>query len=612
LLAGPGTGKTRTLTQRVVALLTEHNLPGDEILVLTFTRVAANQLREEVRRAVGPHRQLPNISTLHSFALRQLLRNARQIQSLHQPLRIADDWEERHIIMEDLKEDLAAHLLRVLPDVSRPVEKIRRLFNQLSADWETLRIDQDEGSRMCRDGPFLGAWREHARLLGYTLRTQLVYELKRAMEIVPDFDLESQFSHVMIDEYQDLNACDLSVVDHLSSHDVELFVAGDDDQSIYGFRFADPTGIRIFPHKYSARRFDLEICYRCDREILQLATFVASLDYRSYPKVTRPRDDAQDGQVRLLRFSDQVREAEWVARVCADMLASNPELTVLVLTRSDRNRVISTPLTSQLDLAGVPTTIETGESFLDQKEPRHVLTYLRLLANPNDDLAWYAALLQERGIGRTRLSSLREHCRAHGLRLQQAIVPLGRGDIEISGARRLSVAVQGVADRVRSCRCPGSSLPEEIQAVVGALEFDEAKSVEMTKWFLRAAEEGGIEKLSSFVASLSATVSQGEQQISPGCVNMLTMHRAKGLSADVVVILGAEEEFLPGRNIGERAEDERRLLYVSISRARHHLFMTHCRERVGAQRYTGSRSGVRRRHLCPFLRDAGVPVEEIV
>jgi len=125
----------------------------------------------------------------------------------------------------------------------------------------------------------LGAWRAHRGVFGYTLRAELVYQLKRALNQYEDFRLEAGFEHVLIDEYQDLNACDLAMAKELAMRGCEIYVAGDDDQSIYGFRFADPAGIRRFTADYpGAREMTLEICHRCDRSILRLSEFVANLE----------------------------------------------------------------------------------------------------------------------------------------------------------------------------------------------------------------------------------------------------------------------------------------------------------------------------------------------
>ena len=162
----------------------------------------------------------------------------------HTTLRIADDWEERHIILEDLKQ-----LLRL-----QRVDQARDLFNELSADWQSLTADQADWERRYPNPQFLGAWREHRYIYGYVLRDELVYQLKRAMEQDPDFTVDGPPTYLLVDEYQDLNRCDLAVVKAIADHGAEVYCAGDDDQSIYGFRKAHPEGIRRFTVDYQALR----------------------------------------------------------------------------------------------------------------------------------------------------------------------------------------------------------------------------------------------------------------------------------------------------------------------------------------------------------------------
>jgi hypothetical protein len=180
LLAGPGTGKTFCLTRRIEYLISEQGVNPEEIVALTFTRAAAAELRERVQEQMALEEdEGPRITTLHSFALRQLLRNS-ELTSLPQPLRIADDYEERYVIQEELKGLVGTDL-----------RAIKELLNRLSADWQTLDADQDHWEERFPNPRFLGAWREHRAIYGYMLRAELVYQLKRALEQRGDFRLDS-------------------------------------------------------------------------------------------------------------------------------------------------------------------------------------------------------------------------------------------------------------------------------------------------------------------------------------------------------------------------------------------------------------------------------------
>ena len=289
LLAGPGTGKTLTLTCHICFLIQEKKVPPSRILALTFTRAAAHELSRRIAARLGAELS-PRVSTLHSFALRQLLKNEAVISSLPKPLRIADDWEERQIVLEDLKALLELQTIR----------DTRGLLNELSADWQSLTADEADWETRFPDSRFLGAWREHREIYGYTLRSELVYQLKKALEQRSDFELESPISHLIVDEYQDLNRCDLAIVKYIESRGVELFVAGDDDQSIYGFRKAHPEGIRRFPQDFAnASTLELNICMRCDSEILSMGLFVARQDPRRVEKSIQPVPNALKGEVEI-------------------------------------------------------------------------------------------------------------------------------------------------------------------------------------------------------------------------------------------------------------------------------------------------------------------------
>ena len=288
MLAGPGTGKTLTLTRRVSFLVEEGRVEPSGILALTFTRAAAHELRQRIESELSADRP-PRVSTLHSFALRHILGNAALITLLPQPLRIADDWEERHIILEDL-----TRLLRL-----QRIDHARDLLNELSADWQSLAADEAEWERRFPNPQFLGAWRQHRNVYGYVLRAELVYQLKRVLEQAPNFAVDGPPTHLLVDEYQDLNRCDLAVVKAIADRGVEVYCAGDDDQSIYGFRKAHPEGIRRFPVDYQpSKPLTLEICKRCDPAILDLALFSRGRTMNAWRNRCAPRVAARGARSR--------------------------------------------------------------------------------------------------------------------------------------------------------------------------------------------------------------------------------------------------------------------------------------------------------------------------
>ena len=285
----------------------------------------------------------------------------------------------------------------------------------LSADWQTLVADDEGWENRFPDPRFLGAWRQHRDVFGFTLRSELLYQLKRALEQSEEFSLESNYLHLLVDEYQDLNRCDLAVISAIRDKGVEVFGAGDDDQSIYGFRYAHPEGIRRFDRDYiPSSSLTLGTCVRCDRSIIDLSLFVANLDPNRLEKPLAPRNDAGEGEVHILRFKNQGFEAKGLATICRYLLDRKgyAPKNILILIRSDRYGVFSSVLREALEGQNVPVAVRIEGTRLDKPDGRIFLSLLRLLLDDNDSLT-LRTLLMLRGnrIGKESYSKLYELAR---------------------------------------------------------------------------------------------------------------------------------------------------------------------------------------------------------
>ncbi len=608
LLAGPGTGKTLTLTRRICHLITEKGVEPDHILAITFTRAAAGELRQRVTKELGADKS-PRISTLHSFALRQLIKNAAIITALPNPLRIADDWDERNIIMEDIRR------LLELPSVSTA----RQFLAQMSADWQSLTADDENWDERFPDPRFLAAWQEHRAIYGYTLRSELVYQLKRGLAVYGDFELESPIEYLLVDEYQDLNRCDIAIVEYIARRGVELFSAGDDDQSIYGFRMAHPEGIRRFPTDYpGAALLELQVCKRCDEAILQLGLFVAKQDIRRVEKLVRPESGAGRGEVEILRFPDQFAEAQGIAAICKYLIHNfgYAPHEILVLLRNDNKGGFSRPIMECLTENGIDTKLPTDEANpLSDSDGRCFLAFLRLAASLDDSLAW-RTLLQVwcNGIGPKALDSIYNLARAHGESFAQTLLT-AKGDpssIPSTFRNKLQGAIKGIEENlVKLFPQGGNSEFDSRESFIAALTaaalvevHSDDQRLQILKGLSNIIDTSGATSIVDLIRGIGTSYEEDAEEVEEGKVNILTMHRAKGLTAEAVVVAAAENEYIPGRAIGEGIDDERRLLYVSLTRAKHHLFVTYCSQRTGQQTHTGSKAGTPRRSLTQFLRDS--------
>ncbi len=607
LLAGPGTGKTRVLTSRICYLIKELGVEPEDILVLTFTRAAAAELRSRVRAELGQDVN-PYIATLHSYALRQLLKNWSKFSNEPVELHIADDWEERNVIFEELKETLQLSSVDVVKD----------LFRLLSADWETFAADQEGWESHVPNPQFIGAWREHRKIYAYMLRAELVYRLKRALEQYGDFRIDGPPKYLFVDEYQDLNPCDLALVRQIVARGAELFVAGDDDQSIYGFRMGHPEGIRRFMSDYvNSKNLELSVCKRCSQEILEYALWVARQDPRRLEK--HIHSDTVGGKVRLLHFANQSTEAEGIAQICQQLMSKGllPS-QILILLRSDRHQAFSSVICDAMEQAGIPVSRTAKESPIDDKAGRQVLSLLRLLVDENNSLAWRSLLsVRKNGLGNGAMRAVFNLAVTLESTFLEALLKIHDDPTIVPGfGNKLSSEFDDISNLLDSLDGSGGGSPQQksvqsildqviLQTIVNADE-----QARVRRFLSGIIDSSGATSIPELVFALDARNADIEQDMAADNVNILTMHRAKGLTAEAVIIVGVEQESIPGRAHGEsQLGDERRLLYVSLTRATKYLFITYCDRRTGRQRHAGSNSGSTQRRLSEFLSDG--PLSQI-
>ena len=607
MLAGPGTGKTLALTRRVLFLIEEHGIFPSEILVLTFTRAAAAELRGRISDVLNNHEELPQISTLHAFALRQLVVNSHVVDRLPSPVRVADDWEERNVILEDLKSRL-----------SYGIEDVRDRFLELSNDWDTLKADNPAWHEKFVDPTFLGAWREHRTIYGYTMRSELVYQVKRSLEQSGNFKLGSNFTHILVDEYQDLNLCDLAVIRAIVNLGPELFTTGDDDQSIYGFRHAHPDGIRKFDKDHTpSKLLSLSTCMRCDRSIIRLAEFVADLDPDRLSKDLNPHPDAGEGQVKIFRFEDQTKEADAVARLC-EFLINDHGCTfgdILILLRNDHNGAYSKPICEALLNHDIPVSPET-DNPMDLDDGRRLKSILHLIADPDDSLSIRTWLQLRQGIGYKTINALYEYaqqlnCRfagaAQSVQRDESVLPQFGGSIKVEMDRLTELRTvefphfEGIGDSTDS-----NELLVALERLGAAVIGQSDSQSHVMGYLQQMVKAAGVSTLRELLTMLSASDARIEPAIGDRGINIMTMHKAKGLTAEAVIVVAAEDEVIPGQKDGPDEADERRLLYVSLTRAKKHLFVTYCDRRTGQQQYKGSKAKGKRRNLTKFLQDAPI------
>ena len=474
---------------------------------------------------------------------------------------------------------------------------------------ESPRVNPEHRAR------FDGAWGEHRQIYGYTLLAELPYALLHALQHHLDLD-GVQYDLLVVDEYQDLNACDLSVLHCISERGCSIIGAGDDDQSIYSFRRAAPEGIRRFPDDYpDCGVYALSVTQRCGSHIIDWATYVIEGDPgrpAGRPRLTSAVG-SPPGEVALLHFAGETAEARGVAELVRHLTQHEhvPANEILILLRGDYRGTFSGPIKEALLNEGIaysdPNVIEY---VLGEPQNRRMLAMFRLLINPEDSLAWATLLLLAPGIGNTLSDYIYTRARAAHIQFGRALIEANAQNFP--DAPRSSVRTKELIQSVRAWieAHPSPEEPPEdgwgnwmIETAAGNIV--PTPSVDLTT--LLHALDGLADLDQAFGRYLSQITPLGKDHAiaeSQG-VRIMTMNSAKGLTVRATIMAGLEEGIIP-RPDGD-LQEERRLLYVAMTRAKEYLFGTWTLRRRGPTARAGAGSVALRRNLTNFLRAGPVP-----
>ncbi len=630
LLAGPGAGKTRTLTHRAAYLLASGRAQPWEILAVTFSVRAASELRlrladllgETVARAVMA-------ATFHSVCAR-LLREHASVFGRTERYTIYDQGDMRRVIDWLLSDAERGDIQRALADYGQPASaevlaEISRAKNAL------LSPDAYERSTSHPGAPLIAAvWRESETELRRCNAFEFDDLLACAVRLLSEHPhrlawLRQRWRWLLADEFQDTSHAQATLVDLLAGPDGNLCVCGDDDQLIHGWRHADPRHILCFHERHPSRaQIVLGRNFRSRAEILEAAVRCVSHNERRAGKALIAMR-GPGGQVRVRAFQNEYAEANWVAAQIADALAGGtPPAEILALARTG---YATEPLQRALAHAGIPHRVLGSLGLYERTEVRDALAYLTLIQNPLDAQAYRRAIgSPRRGIGAATVTKLvawaREHHRGD---LIAASARAGEHDgIRTQAARMRMVEFGAALEQVRTELAAGRSTGHVVIATVtmpGGLvrhyqherdhtpdpdrRRDAERVLEDLRSLCRAAqahdEHDEDATLTGFLEQAAGLHSQEVDAASDRRITVSTIHRAKGTEAQAVALLGCEEELLPSwRSISspdpERLAEERRLFYVAATRAKDRLLITHVAER--GRRPTGGPSR--------FLAEAGL------
>ncbi|HSA89894.1 MAG TPA: UvrD-helicase domain-containing protein [Burkholderiales bacterium] len=589
ILAGAGSGKTRVLTTRIAWLVKGGRVAPSGILAVTFTNKAAREMLTRVAAMMSVNPRGMWIGTFHGLCNRMLRAHAREA-GLPQAFQILDSQDQLAAIKRLLKsmnvdeERFAAREVQYF--VNDRKEEGVRARDVPPADENTRRFTE-----------LYAAYDDQCQREGVVDFPELLlrsYELLSRNEILREH-YARRFRHILVDEFQDTNRLQYRWLKLLAFQQSCFFCVGDDDQSIYTFRGAHVGNMADFEREFRvARVIRLEQNYRSHGNILDAANALIAHNRNRLGKNLWTA--AGKGEpVRVFEGESDADEARWIVEeVQALAREGTPLSQMAVLYRSNaQSRVVEHALFSQ----GIPYRVYGGLRFFERAEVKHALAYLRLVAMPDDDNAFLrVANFPPRGIGARTLESLRDAAKQAGVSLHRVV-----GEGKAAGFKRLiedlreqaqglplkelveaAIAKSGLIEHYKTER-EGADRIENLEELVNAAAaFTEEE---------RVTESG--ETLDPLTAFLThAALEAGEHQAGEGepALQMMTVHSAKGLEFDVVFISGLEEGLFPHeQSVSERdgLEEERRLAYVAITRARHRLYLSHAQTRMlhGQTRY---------------------------
>ena len=618
ILAGAGSGKTRVLTTRIAWLIQTGQVSPIGVLAVTFTNKAAKEMMVRLSAMLPINTRGMWIGTFHGLCNR-LLRAHHKEAGLPSTFQILDTQDQLSAIKRLLKG------LKV-DDEKYPPKQLQYFIahaKERGQRAKELAVGDDFQAKMAQ---LYQAYDEQCQREGVVDFAELLlrsYELLKHSEAIRTH-YQERFRHILIDEFQDTNALQYAWLKLLSGHDVSkinvsgagsssVFAVGDDDQSIYAFRGADVENMRLYEKQFHPMMVKLEQNYRSHGHILDTANHLIANNSERLGK--NLRTDAGHGEpVRIFDAPSDHAEAAWLVDEIKALVSSGIKRTeVALLYRSNaQSRIIEHALFS----AGIPYRVYGGLRFFERAEIKHALAYMRLLENPNDDTSFSRVVnFPTRGIGARSIEALQDAARAQQSSLYTAASSLeGKAGAALGGFVRL---IDHMREATRHNTLPetvefviqhsgliqhylsereGQDRVENLQELINAATAfiaEEGYGQDATAAMLPGENAPGVVEVSPLAAFLShASLEAGDNQAQAGqdAVQLMTVHSAKGLEFTSVFITGLEEGLFPHENsINEQngLEEERRLMYVAITRAKERLYLSHTQSRMlhGQVRY---------------------------
>ena len=613
VLAGAGSGKTRVLTHRIAFLLAEHRASADRVIAVTFTNKAAREMRNRITTLLGAEPHGMWLGTFHACSAR-ILRDLGELIGVPRNFVIYDEVDRLALIKEGMRraglDEKRTSPATVAAEISRAKNELRN-----AGEYAQRAVGFIE-SQVATVYPHYQALLENARALDFD---DLLF---RAVELFQHSDearerYRQRFDHVLVDEYQDTNRAQYLLLRDLVEEHRRITVVGDPDQSVYSWRGADIRNILDFQRDYpDAVVIPLEQNYRSTKAILEAAQGVIRENSERVEKGLWT-EGPEGAAVVVAQLYDEREEANAVAREARRLVDEGDsdfgDMAVLYRTNAQ-----SRALEETLLRAGIPYRLVGGVRFYQRREVKDVLAYLRLLAHPRDRLAFERVVnVPKRGVGAQSIRELVRVAEERGVSHWDLLEdPQGAGirGAAASGLRRFRETVDEVSEW--GSQWPLVTLFDKLLERTGYRQLIRDGSLEgEERWTnvveLRglAAEQGDLpsaESLPLFLEQVALAGEVDQMEESTRAVTLITLHQVKGLEFPVVFVTGVEEGLLPhSRSLDtlSQIEEERRLLYVGMTRAKRRLYLSHCFRR---HVYGSPTPAIPSRFLAPLGKQTGV------
>ena len=602
ILAGAGSGKTRVIAHRIAYLIAEKGVAPWNILAVTFTNKAAQEMRQRVQRLLRDQQlsSAPIVSTFHSLCVRILRQDIEKLNEKYsRTFTIYDQDDSLRLIkncMKDLGYDEKYLGLRATQAAISAAKNRGEDVDAFAAGADYV---DERRAAMARAYQLYEDRLHGNNALDFD---DLLIKTVRLLRQVPEVreKYNNKFRYILVDEYQDTNSLQFALIGLLTEKQQNIAVVGDEDQSIYKWRGADITNILNFEEHFpNTKTIRLEQNYRSTQTILDVAGAVVKHNIERKGKslwTSNPRGD----RVRYFQAFDAEAEARFVAGKILEHRNEEYDLRAAVLYRTNsQSRVFE----EAMRRAGLPYNIVGGFSFYERMEVRDIIAYLKLALNPNDSIALQRVINSPpRGIGKQTVEEIARRANDSGLSLWETISlviekPENLSTRAVSALRSFRKLVLRLGEMAQSPKTEDQS-PDIVSDIVKAAildtgyenalkgeNTDEAEArLENLQELVNAAvdyDEQGIEGLREFIDH-SALVSDADQYKEDAVVTLMTAHSAKGLEFPLVFIVGLEDGLFPhSRSATDPAEleEERRLCYVAMTRAERFLYVTHAMKR---------------------------------